>query len=231
MSTKKPVVIAIDGPAGAGKSTVAKQVARRFALLYIDSGAMYRSVAWKALAENADFADEEAIAGLARDMKIELKQAEEGTRVFSDGEEITHVIRTPAVTDASSRVAAISAVRKIMVERQQAMGRASGVVMEGRDIGTVVFPDTRFKFYLDASTRERAIRRREDLERAGHRVELDELEREIVERDKRDSTRSVGPLRKVEDAMLIDTTHMTVEQVVQTIADRVRTLCEQVMDQ
>jgi cytidylate kinase len=230
MSRKKPIVIAIDGPAGAGKSTVAKRVARSFSFLYIDSGAMYRAVAWKALREHVDLTDEKAVAELARGMKIDLKPTEEGARVWSDGVEITQAIRMPEVTDASSKVATIAAVRRIMVERQQAMARTSDVVMEGRDIGTVVFPDSRFKFYLDASARERAVRRKRDLEQAGHRVDLEDLESEILERDKRDSTRAVGSLRKGEDAMLIDTTHMTIEQVVQTISDRVRTLCEQVME-
>ena len=129
MSRKEPIVIAIDGPAGAGKSTVAKRVARNFSLLYIDSGAMYRAIAWKALSEKVDVADGEAVTELARVMKIDLKPAEEGTRVFSDGAEITQAIRAPEVTDASSKVATIAAVRKILVERQQAMARASGVVM------------------------------------------------------------------------------------------------------
>jgi len=231
MSRKKPIVIAIDGPAGAGKSTVAKRVARRFSFLYIDSGAMYRAVALKALREHVDLADETAVAELARGMKINLKPAEEGARVFSDGVEITQAIRMPEVTDASSKVATIAAVRRVLVKRQQAMARTSDVVMEGRDIGTVVFPDSRFKFYLDASARERAARRKRDLEQAGHGVDLKDLESEILERDKRDSTREVGPLRKGEDAMLIDTTHMTIEQVVQTISDRVRTLREKVMEE
>lgn len=231
MSRKKPIVIAIDGPAGAGKSTVAKRVARSFSFLYIDSGAMYRAVAWKALREHVDLTDEKAVAELARGMKIDLKPTEEGTSVCSDGVEITQAIRMPEVTDASSKVATIAAVRRILVERQQAMARTSDVVMEGRDIGTVVFPDSRFKFYLDASARERAVRRKRDLEQAGHRVDLKDLESEILERDKRDSTRAVGSLRKGEDAMLIDTTHMTIEQVVQTISDRVRTLCEKVMEE
>ncbi len=225
MTKQKHIVIAIDGPAGAGKSTVARMVARRFSLLYIDSGAMYRAVAWKALKEKVDIADESAVAELATNMTIELKPAGEITRVFADGEEITQAIRTPEVTDASSRVATISAVRKTMVKQQQAMARISGVVMEGRDIGTVVFPDTPFKFYLDASAEERARRRKKDLEQAGHRVKLEELKREVLERDERDMTRSTAPLRKVEDALSIDTTDMSIEQVVQAISERVEALC------
>ena len=167
------IVIAIDGPAGAGKSTVAKKIAQRFSLLYIDTGAMYRAVAWKALEVGVDVSNESAVAEMAAGMKIELKSANSGIRVFADGEEVTRAIRTPEVTEASSRLAAFAAVRKILVSRQQAMARESGVVMEGRDIGTVVFPATPFKFYLDASARERARRRKKDLEAAGYEVELE----------------------------------------------------------
>lgn len=218
------IVIAIDGPAGAGKSTVAKKVAQRFSLLYIDTGAMYRAVAWKALADGIDVSDEKAVAELAAGMKIELTPANSGTRVFADGIEVTQAIRTPEVTDASSKLAAFGRVRKILVSRQQAMGRESGVVMEGRDIGTVVFPDTPFKFYLDASVRERARRRKKDLEVAGYDVELEQLELEVSERDRRDSTRSESPLRRVEDAMLVDTTGMSIEQVADAVAERVEAI-------
>ncbi len=221
MKRGNQIVVAIDGPAGAGKSTVAKKVAQRLSLLYIDSGAMYRAVAWKALADNVDVSDEGAVAEMAAGMSIELMPADSGTRVFVNGKEVTRSIRTPEVTDASSRLAAIEQVRRILVERQQAMGREAGVVMEGRDIGAVVFPDTPFKFYLDASVRERARRRKKDLEKAGYEVELDRLEREVGERDRRDSTRSISPLRRVEDAALIDTTGMSIDEVVDAVACRV----------
>ncbi len=222
MSRGDHIVIAIDGPAGAGKSTVAKKVAHRFSLLYIDSGAMYRAVAWKALADGIDVSDEKAIAEMAAAMKIELEPADGGTRVFVDGKEVTGAIRTPEVTDASSKLATIAEVRKILVSLQQAMGRKSGVVMEGRDIGTVVFPETPFKFYLDASVRERAMRRKKDLEAAGYEVNLHRLEREVGDRDMRDSTRSVAPLRRVEDAALVDTTGLSVDEVVDAVAGRVQ---------
>jgi cytidylate kinase len=224
MKHDEHIIIAIDGPAGAGKSTVAKQVARRLSLLYIDSGAMYRAVAWKALKEKIEMKDEKAMTELAGNMNIELGSADEGTRVFVDGEDVTPSVRTPEVTDASSKLATIGAVRAILVKQQQAMARASGVVMEGRDIGTVVFPETPFKFFLDASPRERANRRKKDFEQAGYKVELAQMERDVVERDRRDTTRSVAPLLKVEGAMLIDTTGMTIEQVVQAISNHVETL-------
>jgi cytidylate kinase len=218
MSERDHIVIAIDGPAGAGKSTVARKVANRFSLLYIDSGAMYRAVAWKSLDEGIDLTDAEAVARLAEEMKIELRTASDGTRVFVDDREITGFIRAPEVTDASSRISAIVGVREILVKQQQAMGRETGVVMEGRDIGTVVFPETPFKFYLDASVGERARRRKKDLEEAGFEVELDRLEKEVAERDERDSTRLASPLMKVKDATVIDTTGMTIDEVVEAIA-------------
>ncbi len=221
MNASDHIVVAIDGPAGAGKSTVARKVARRLSLLYIDSGAMYRAVAWKALDEGVDLSNAEAVTATASSMKIELRSAAETTGVFVDGEEITGFIRTPEVTDASSRISAISAVREILVRQQQAMGREAGVVMEGRDIGTVVFPETPYKFYLDASVRERARRRQADLVQAGYEVDLGRLEREVAARDERDSTRSASPLMKVEDASIIDTTGMSIEEVVDAIAERV----------
>ena len=227
MTQHKHIIIAIDGPAGAGKSTVAKKVARAFSILYIDSGAMYRAVAWKALKDKVDTTDEKALAELARNMEITLKATEENTRVFVDEEEVTGLIRTPEVTDASSKLATMGAIRAILVERQQAMGRASGVVMEGRDIGTVVFPDTPFKFYLDASAGERARRRKKDFDQAGRVVDLEQLEHEILERDRRDTTRAVAPLRKVEDATFIDTTDMTIKQVVEAISGRVEEIIAQ----
>ncbi|MBI5117132.1 (d)CMP kinase [Candidatus Poribacteria bacterium] len=229
MDKRNHIVVAIDGPAGAGKSTVAKLVARRLSLLYIDSGAMYRAVAWKALTTKTDISDARIVAELARQMKIELAPADRGARVFADGKEITHLIREPEVTEASSRIATIGAVREVLVRQQQEMGRTRGVAMEGRDIGTVVFPDTPFKFYLDASSRERARRRKNDLERAGHNVELEDLEREVVARDRRDMTRAVGPLRKVEDALVIDTTAMSIEQVVEVIVEHVHTIRKEAM--
>jgi cytidylate kinase len=223
MKKQDHIVIAIDGPAGSGKSTVAKLVAARLSLLYVDSGAMYRAVAWKALAEKLDLSDERKVAGLAARMKIDLQPGGNGTRVFTDGQEITDIIRSPDVTDASSRIATFPSVRHNLVKRQQAMGRERGVVMEGRDIGTVVFPETPFKFYLDASITERARRRMRDLRRAGHIVDLDELKQQVLDRDRRDMSREASPLTKATDAVLIDTTHMTIEDVVQTICRHVET--------
>ncbi len=218
------IIIAIDGPAGAGKSTVAKMVGERLSLLYIDSGAMYRAMAWKALREGIDPLDEGAVTDMARDTRIELKPSGDISRVFADGEEVTGLIRTPEVTEASSKLATIAPIREILVGLQQAMGRETGVVMEGRDIGTVVFPDTPFKFYLDASVKERARRRKIDLEAAGYEVDVEELEREVARRDERDSTRSAAPLKRAEGAISIDTTGMSIEEVVGAIAEGVEAM-------
>ncbi|RJP70949.1 MAG: (d)CMP kinase [Candidatus Abyssobacteria bacterium SURF_17] len=223
MDERNHVIVTIDGPAGAGKSTVARLVARRLSLLYVDSGAMYRAVAWKALKLGVDIADEAAVTRVAENAHIELRPDATGTRVFADGEEVTSAIRTPAVSDASSRIATVPGVREALVEQQRQMGRTRGLVMEGRDIGTVVFPDTPFKFYLEASPRERARRRQKDLEQAGYQVNIVELEEQVLERDRRDMARSVGPLKKAADAMFIDTTDMSIEEVVQTIIARVET--------
>lgn len=221
MKHRENIIVAIDGPAGAGKSTIAKEVARKFSLLYIDSGAMYRAVAWKVLREKADLSDEQTVAELAKGLRIKLMPGDSVTRIFADGEEITGEIRKPEITDASSKIATIGAVRETLVRQQQAMALESGVVMEGRDIGTVVFPDTPLKFYLDASARERARRRKKDLEQAGFHVDLDQLECEVRDRDKRDSSRSESPLKKVDDALYIDTTAMSPAEVVETICSRI----------
>lgn len=231
MKPKEKLVIAIDGPAGAGKSTVAKLVAKRFDILYIDSGAMYRAVAWKALSENVDISDENAVANIAANMHIELLPTEKGTQVLADGKDISGFIRRPEVTDASSRIATFKRVRDALVARQRAIGRERGVVMEGRDIGSVVFPDTRLKFYLDASISERARRRQQDLERAGHHVDMEELERQVLERDRRDMTRTVGPLKKLKDAAVIDTSDLSIEEVVLAVSERVQILLDEAVHQ
>jgi len=221
MNPKNKLIIAIDGPAGAGKSTVAKLLAKHYSLLYIDSGAMYRAVAWKALHEHVDISKEQEVARIAADMHIDLLPSDEGTRVIADGKDITAVIREPEITDVSSKIATFARIRGILVARQQQIGRTRGVVMEGRDIGSVVFPDASLKFYLDASIRERAIRRKKDLDRAGHAVDLPHLEQQISERDRRDMMREIGPLKKVDDAIVIDTSTLSIREVVQSVSTHV----------
>ncbi len=212
----KKIVVAIDGPAGAGKSTIAKLVAEKLGYAYIDTGAMYRSVAWKFLQTGMEF-DEAAISKLAQDMVIEFKPEANINRVFVDGTEVTAAIRSVEVTANVSRVAAIGAVREAMVAQQRRMGEAGGVLMDGRDIGTVVFPNAQLKIFLTASVEERAMRRYKELVAKGEQVELAQLKQDIAARDKQDSERAISPLRQADDALLLDTSDMNIEQVVEKI--------------
>ena len=208
----KKIVVAIDGPAGAGKSTIAKLVAEKLGYAYIDTGAMYRSVAWKFLQTGKDF-DEAFISTLAKTMVIEFKPEASVNRVFVDGAEVTDAIRSAEVTANVSRVAAIGAVREAMVAQQRRMGESGGVLMDGRDIGTVVFPNAQLKIFLTASVEERALRRYKELMAKGQDVDLAQLKENIASRDKQDSERAISPLRQAEDALLLDTSHMNIEQV------------------
>ena len=208
----KKIVVAIDGPAGAGKSTIAKLVAEKLGYAYIDTGAMYRSVAWKFLQTGKDF-DEDLISTLAKTMVIEFKPEASVNRVFVDGAEVTEAIRSTEVTANVSRVAAIGAVREAMVAQQRRMGESGGVLMDGRDIGTVVFPNAQLKIFLTASVEERALRRYKELRAKGQDVDLAQLKEDIASRDKQDSERAISPLRQAEDALLLDTSHMNIEQV------------------
>jgi cytidylate kinase len=202
------MIVAIDGPAGAGKSTIARRVADRTGFLYIDTGAMYRAVALAALRAGVALEDEAALARIAEDAQIEL-----GGGVRLNGEDISEAIRTPVVSQAASKVSAAPGVRAALVRKQQAMGASACAVMEGRDIGTVVFPGAEVKVFLTATPEERARRRVEELRAKGIAAEVTDVAREMRERDLRDSTREVSPLRRADDAIEVDTTGWTLEQV------------------
>ena len=213
--------MAIDGPAGAGKSTIAKLAAEKLGYAYIDTGAMYRSVAWKFLQTGKAF-DEDFISGLSKTMLIDFKPEAKINRVFVDGTEVTDAIRTPEVTAIVSRVAAIGAVREAMVDQQRRMGETGGVLMDGRDIGTVVFPNAQLKIFLTASVEERARRRYAEMVAKGQQVDLQQLQADIAERDKQDSERAISPLRQAEDALLLDTSDMGISEVTDRILQLVQ---------
>lgn len=208
----KKLVVAIDGPAGAGKSTIAKLAAEKLGYAYIDTGAMYRSVAWKFLQTGEAF-DEVFISKLSQEMVIEFKPEASVNRVFVDGTEVTAAIRSAEVTANVSRVAAIGAVREAMVDQQRRMGEAGGVLMDGRDIGTVVFPNADVKIFLTATVEERAMRRYKELVAKGEQVDLTQLQADIASRDKQDMEREISPLRQAEDAIYLDTSDMNIDEV------------------
>nr|WP_199333573.1 bifunctional pantoate--beta-alanine ligase/(d)CMP kinase [Oculatella sp. FACHB-28] len=215
-------ILAIDGPAGVGKSTVVRQVAQNLGLLYLDTGAMYRAVTWLVLQSGIALGDQPAIAELVSQCQIELenqvKNLPSTPRVWVNGQDVTQEIRSAEVTAHVSTVAAQPAVRRSLVKQQQQYGRKGGIVMDGRDIGTHVFPDAELKIFLTASVQERARRRQLDLKNQGQPgVSLEELERAIYERDHKDSTRSIAPLRKAEDAIEIQTDELTIDEVVAKI--------------
>ncbi|PLR99763.1 (d)CMP kinase [Bacillus sp. T33-2] len=213
----RKISIAIDGPAAAGKSTVAKIVAEQLSYIYIDTGAMYRALTYKALQMGVDLEDETALISMLHETAIQLHPGENGQRVVLDGTDVSIQIRSAEVTNSVSIVARHEQVRKEMVKRQQAFAKAGGVVMDGRDIGTHVLPDAEVKVFLLASVEERAQRRHDENREKGFPSDLQKLKEEIALRDKLDSEREVAPLKKAEDAVEIDTTSLTIQKVVAEI--------------
>ncbi|WP_430608044.1 cytidylate kinase [Enterococcus sp. AZ170] len=219
----KKISIAIDGPASSGKSTVAKILAKKLGYIYCDTGAMYRALTYLAITKNIDFEDEKALVDLCLEHRISFEQTEKEQLVFIDGAQVTEAIRQPDVTNAVSIVAKHGAVRAKMVELQQMIGRAGGVVMDGRDIGTAVLPDAEVKIFLVASVIERAQRRYKENQEKGISTDFETLKKEIEQRDYLDSTRKVSPLKQAVDAIKIDTTGMGIEEVVKAIEEIIST--------
>jgi len=213
------MIIAIDGPAGSGKSTVARIVAEKLNFRYIDTGSMYRSVAWKSLQKKTTLKNEAAVADIASKIKIELIPDEDGQLVFVDGKNITDQLKVEEISRGAAIVAAQPLIREIMTNKQRKLGAHGKVVMDGRDIGTVVFPQADKKFFLDADSKERGRRRFAELEEKNQakNTDLSTIIKQIVQRDHEDRNRKIAPLKQAKDAMLIDTTHLSIDQVVEEI--------------
>lgn len=221
-SKRKRLTIAIDGPSGAGKSTVARLLAKRLGYVYIDTGAMYRSVAFRVKEKSISLKDESALNQLASSLHIDFVTEGEQTHVFCDGEDITSAIRTPEISRLASSISKQKGVRKALVQMQREMGKEGGVILEGRDIGTVVFPGADVKFYLDAESDERVRRRYDEMVGKGVKVDFKETEEELVQRDHNDMHRIHSPLKKADDALFIDSTHRSVEEVVEEMVRMVK---------
>jgi len=211
------IIVAIDGPAGSGKSSTAREVARCIGFTYIDTGAMYRSVTLAAIRQNIDIQDEAKVTRIAEQSRIQFKWINGRYCTFLNDEDVSDTIRSSDVAKQVSPISAIPGVRQVMAERQRQMAQNDNVVMEGRDIGTNVFPNANFKFYLDADIRVRAQRREKDYHEIGQDLILDQIVSELEKRDRIDSSRQHSPLKKAEDAITIDTTHLTFEEQVTKI--------------
>ena len=216
------LIIAIDGPSAAGKSTLAKRLAQDLGFTYLDTGGMYRALALKVLREGIDISNDGSVTELIGRTDIDLVATDGKLKVLLDGEDVSHEIRTPEVSQMASKASALKVVRRWMLVLQRGFGRRGNVVAEGRDIGTVVFPDAEVKIYLDATVQERARRRVEELRKVGRQVSLDETLREMGERDKRDSERDLAPLRKANDAIAIDCTSLDAEALAQRVMQQIR---------
>ena len=218
--------IAIDGPAGAGKSTVAKALSERLNINYMDTGAMYRTVALGMIRKGVDLSDREQILSDLDDLHIEVVYENRVQKVLLNGEDVSGSIRTPEVSMGASTVAVVPEVRIKLVELQRETANRFDIVMDGRDIGTYVLPDAKVKFYITASSRERARRRARDLDAQGIAYDLDELEKEIIKRDEQDMNREFAPLKVAEDAIYLDTSNMSIEEVIDFTVGKVREIYE-----
>lgn len=218
----RPPVIAIDGPAGSGKSTIAQLIAEKLGFVYVDTGAMYRALTLKALKNNIDLNDDSGLVAMAKAADITLKNEQGVLKVYLDNKEVTEEIRTPEVTNNTAYIASVPDLRKVTVKKQRQLGEAGGVVIEGRDTTTVVFPDADYKFYLDASFDERVNRRHKQFMQDNRVVDLQELKQDIKERDEKDKKRKVGGLKKAPDAIYVDTTNLSIDEVVDKLLSCVK---------
>lgn len=219
---KKGPVVAIDGPAGSGKSTVAKLLAKRLQFTHIDTGALYRGVALIALEKKVPLEDETAVVAAAQSVKFEFRQITEGNVLHLDGRNVGKLIRAEEVGAAASKVSAYPGVRKLLLGLQRELGESGAVVLEGRDIGTVVFPNAEAKIFLTASIEARSLRRTMELEAKGEAVDLERIKQEMAQRDKQDSERAIAPLKQAADAVLVDTSTMSIESVLDRLESIVR---------
>jgi len=215
------MIITIDGPAGAGKSTVAKKVAKRLGFLYLDTGAMYRALTLKVLEAELSPNNGDEIVALTKNTTLDIKEERDRLGVYLDGKEVSNKIRTREVTNNVHWVCQIKEVRQWMKELQRKIGSSHDTVVEGRDIGTVVFPQAEYKFYLDASLEERGKRRWGEEKAKGTKVSLEKVREEVKERDERDKSREIAPLKKAPDAIYIDTTHLSISEVVEEIKSKI----------
>lgn len=214
---EKKIRIAIDGPAASGKSTTARLLAKKLGYLYIDTGAMYRAATLAVLREGINVKEEDAVVRCVKNNKISLRIENEIQKTFLNDEDVSSLIRTPEINRVISIISSYPEVRKVLIEQQRALAKQGGVVMDGRDIGTVVLPDAELKVFLIASLEERARRRQLELKKQGIHLDLNEIKAEIAQRDKLDSERAMSPLRQAEDARVLDTTHLTINQQVEII--------------
>lgn len=222
MRNKETYIVVIDGPAASGKSTTARLVAKKLGWLYLDTGAMYRAMAVKTVRNGIRLDDAEAIAHLAEHTQIRLEPNLDNIRVFVDGEEVTDAIRTPEIDKAVGPVCEVPKVREILVAQQRQIGSSTRLVAEGRDMGTIVFPNADLKVFMVASIKARAIRRQKDQEKRGIHLTLEEIEADIERRDARDSQRENSPLKQAEDAVILDTSELSIEEQVDWIIQRIK---------
>lgn len=217
----KRKVITIDGPAGSGKTTVSRLLAKRLGYMYVDTGALYRAVALAAASSNC-VKDEDLLAGLLKGITLEFRNVRNTPRLFMNGEDVAERIRTPEITMLASQLSAKPVVREYLLDIQRNMGKGGGVILEGRDMGTVVFPDADVKFYLDADHEVRALRRYQELREKSVKMTFEEISADMKKRDENDSTRSLAPLKPAKDATMINSSNMNIESVVETILQYIK---------